>query len=62
MIMPLTVMTGRPPKLTPQQRDRVVYLYTTGTSKRSIARMYGVDQRTVTQYINGTHKNPRLSR
>lgn len=51
---------GRPPKLTREQADHLIYLWTTGTSKNKLAAMYDLANKTVTQYIVGKHKHPAL--
>ena len=51
---------GRPPKLSREQADRMIYLWTTGTSKNQLAQMYDLANKTVTQYIVGKHKHPAL--
>ena len=51
---------GRPPKLTREQADRLIYLWTTGTSKNKLAQMFDIDNKVVTQYIVGKHKHPAL--
>jgi hypothetical protein len=53
-------ITGRPPKLTPADRSRLLYQYTTGTSKSELSRLWGIAGKTVQAYIRGTHKNPGL--
>jgi len=53
-------LSGRAPKLTREQADRLIYLYTTGTSKNKLAHMYAVANKTETQYIVGKHKHPAL--
>lgn len=53
-------LTGRPPKLTPQQQARLVYLYTTGVSRNQLAHQFDIANKTVSAYINGKHKNPQL--
>lgn len=56
----MRIMTGRPPKLTPAQQSRMVFLYTIGTPPRVLAQQFGIDTSTVRAYIRGEHKNPRL--
>lgn len=54
------MITGRKPKLTPRERDRLLFLYTVGTPRKVLAKTYGIDYSTVCAYIKGEHKNPSL--
>ena len=51
---------GRAPKLTREQADRMIYLYSTGTSTIDLAVQYGIHRWTVYYYIRGEHKHPSL--
>jgi hypothetical protein len=50
-------MIGRPPKLSPRESDRLVFLYTIGVPRAQLAQMFGLSLRVVGAYIRGEHKN-----
>lgn len=49
---------GRPPKLTPEQQQRVHAWAEFGTTKTEVARRLGINNKTLNGYINGRLKAP----
>jgi len=50
-------ITGRKPKLTPEQRKRLHEWAAFGTSKKSVCLRLGIGRATINRYLRGAHKN-----
>ena len=54
------MITGRKPKLTPAQKQTLIYQRSIGMTRAELAKLWNLDHKTVTAYVHGRHKNPAL--
>ncbi len=53
-------ITGRPPKLSPQQKVALVCKYRAGVTRAELGREFGISHKSVSYYVYDCHKNPAL--